>query len=327
MDFIITSSPYHPTISLSLMSFVPFTTPWQQWSETAVEWDTYKELDLRLVHHISSLLSLPIPTPHVLSPAPSLETPVSSPLSIATTLVNTPADTRPVFHQDHTASYPTWVIPRNPHLGPPMKATPETVCFHCHALRHLHVDCPDYECPNCHQWTPGHPQYHCLRNFCSFCWHFSHMPYYCPDQWCALCDDPGHVIANCPFSEDPSSGVIFNNGDPKGIWSCSGGANLQRGYCYNMWSGPYFLYYSFITIILRFTFDVYTFSYILCQLLLLHSLVNLFYLSSMLPSLYDEHFLPTAMTSHLASFSLLVITILNCSTTFYCLVHVHCRTV
>ena len=30
-------------------------------------------------------------------------------------------------------------------------------------------------------------------------------------------DDPGHVVSNCPFSEDPSQGVIFNEGDPKGL--------------------------------------------------------------------------------------------------------------
>ena len=42
-------------------------------------------------------------------------------------------------------------------------------------------------------------------------------PHYCPDRLCTLCNDPGHVITNCPFSEDPSSDVIFNNGDPEGI--------------------------------------------------------------------------------------------------------------
>ena len=200
----------------------------------AVERDAYEESDLRLVHHISTLLPLPIPTPCAPSPALSLETPALSPLSIATTLIDTPTDTHPAFHQDHTTSYPTWVIPRHPCLGPPMETTLETVCFHCHVFRHLCVDCPDYECPNCHQHALGHPQYRCLHNFCSFCQPFSHMPRYCLDQQCALCNDPGHVVTDCPFLEDPSSGVIFNDGGPKGIWSCPGGTSLQRGYCYSM---------------------------------------------------------------------------------------------
>ena len=42
---------------------------------TVVEWDAYKESDLRLVNHISSLpLVLPIPTPCAPSPTLSLET-------------------------------------------------------------------------------------------------------------------------------------------------------------------------------------------------------------------------------------------------------------
>ena len=101
----------------------------------AVERDAYEESDLRLVHCISP--PLPVPTPHAPSPTVSLETPTSSPLSIATILIDTPADIRPAFHQNHTTSYSTRVAPRDPHLGLPMEATPETVCFHCHALGHL----------------------------------------------------------------------------------------------------------------------------------------------------------------------------------------------
>ena len=163
------------------------------------------------------MITIPIPTPSA-PPATSLETPTSSPLSVATTLVNDLADPHPTFHQNHVASYPTWIIPWDPHLGPTMATTQETVCFHCHALGHLCVDCPDYECSNCRRCAPGHPQYRCLQNYCSFCWHFSHLPCYCPDKQCALCDDPGHIIADCPFLEDSSSGVFFNDGDPEGLW-------------------------------------------------------------------------------------------------------------
>ena len=30
-------------------------------------------------------------------------------------------------------------------------------------------------------------------------------------------DDPGHIVSDCPFLEDPSQGVIFNEGDPEGL--------------------------------------------------------------------------------------------------------------
>ena len=78
---------------------------------SAVEWDTYEESDLRLVNHISSPTpALPIPAPSVPSIV-SLETPTSSPLSTTATLIDDPADPCPTFHQNHTASYPTQVIP------------------------------------------------------------------------------------------------------------------------------------------------------------------------------------------------------------------------
>ena len=129
---------------------------------TVVEQDAYEESDLRLVNHI--LLPppvLPIPAPHAPSLTSSLETLVTSPLSTTTTLIDIPADPRRPFHQGCTASYPTQVAPQDPCLGPEPTASVETVCFNCHITGHFHVDCPEYECPNCHQCTPGHPQYHC----------------------------------------------------------------------------------------------------------------------------------------------------------------------
>ena len=144
---------------------------------SAVEWEAYEESDLRSVDHISSPTpALPIPTPSTPSSAASLETPVLSPLSTTTTLIDDPTDPCPIFDQNHTTSYPTWVIPQDPCLGPPMAMTAETICFHCHTMVHLCVNCPEYECPNCHQCTPGHPQYHCLHNYCSFCHRFGHTP-------------------------------------------------------------------------------------------------------------------------------------------------------
>ena len=110
---------------------------------TALERDTYEEADLRLVNHISSPPHLPVPPPH--APSPTESTPVSSPLSTTTTLIDTPADPRPAFHQNHTASYPTCVIPRDPCLGPESSASLEDHCFHCHATEHFHVDCLEYE--------------------------------------------------------------------------------------------------------------------------------------------------------------------------------------
>ena len=75
---------------------------------TAIEWDAYKESDLRLVNCISSPLPvLPIPAQCMPSPALSLKTLVSSALLTATTLLDVPTDPRPAFHQGHTASYPT----------------------------------------------------------------------------------------------------------------------------------------------------------------------------------------------------------------------------
>ena len=76
---------------------------------TAPEHDTYEESDLRLVNHISSPPHLPVPPPH--APSPTESTPASSPLSTTTTLIEMPADPCPAFHQNHTASYPTRVIP------------------------------------------------------------------------------------------------------------------------------------------------------------------------------------------------------------------------
>ena len=62
-----------------------------------------------------------------------------------------------------------------------------------------------------------------------FCCHFSHLMWYCPDWLYALCDNLGHIITDCPFSEDPSQGVIFNDRDPDRLWSCPSGTSLQRG--------------------------------------------------------------------------------------------------
>ena len=218
---------------------------------TAVEWDAYEESDLRLLNCISSPPPvLPIPAPCMPSPASSLETPVSSPQSTTTTLLDIPADPHPAFHHSSTASYPTQGAPRDPHLGPEPTVTSETHCFHCHITGHCCVHCPEYECPNCCQWAPGHPQYYCIRNYCSFCHRFGHNPQYCPDRLCALCNDPGHVITDCPISEDTSSGVIFNDGDPEGIWSCTGGTSLRRGYCYCTRIRPYILPFSFVTVVL-----------------------------------------------------------------------------
>ena len=185
---------------------------------TAVEQDAYKESDLRLVNCISSPPPvLPVPAPHAPSPTPSLETPVSSLLSTTTTLMDDPTDPCPAFHQGCTTSYPTQVAPRDPCLGPEPTVTNETHCFNYHIMGHFRVNCPEYEYPNCCQCAPGHPQYCCAHNYCSFCCHFGHTPCYCLDHLCALCNDPGHAVTDCPFSEDPSSGVIFNEGDPEGL--------------------------------------------------------------------------------------------------------------
>ena len=76
---------------------------------TAIERDTYEESDLRLVNRLSSPPHLPVPPPR--APSPTASTPTSSPLSTTTTLVDESADSRPAFHQNHTASYPTHVVP------------------------------------------------------------------------------------------------------------------------------------------------------------------------------------------------------------------------
>ena len=190
----------------------------------AVERDAYEESDLRLVDRQPLQLPpfvLPIPVPHSPSPTLSLDDPIPSLQSTTATLLNVPsdipADTRPAFHQGCMASNPTRVACCDPHLGSEPIATAETHCFQCLATGHFHVDCPEYECPCCRQQAPGHPQYCCIRNYCTFCWCFTHLARYCPDRRCALCDTPNHLLADCPFVEDPSSGVIFNEGDPKGL--------------------------------------------------------------------------------------------------------------
>ena len=191
---------------------------------TAVERDAYEESDLRLVDHQLLQLPpvvLPVPTPHPPSPTLSLDDPTPSPQSTTAMLLDVPSDiyidTRPAFHQGRTASYPTRVAPRDPRLGPEPLVDAMTRCFQCHATGHFHVNCPEYECPCCCQRAPGHPQYHCTQNYCTFCCHLAHLAQDCPDRCCALCDAPNHLLVNCPFVEDPSSGIIFNDGDPEGL--------------------------------------------------------------------------------------------------------------
>ena len=174
---------------------------------------------MRLINRlVFPLFILPVPAPHSPSPTePTNNDPIPSPQSTSLTLVDKPTNLHPVFHQGHTASYPTQVAPCNPRLGPQPIATAATVCFQCHNQGHFRVDCPEYEYPHCHQHAPGHLQYHCSCNYCSFCQRFGHLSHVCPDQQCTLCDNPGHIIGNCPFSEDPSQGVIFNEEDPEGL--------------------------------------------------------------------------------------------------------------
>ena len=75
---------------------------------TTIEQDAYEESDLRLVNCISSPPPvLPVPTPCAPSPTPSLKTPMSSPLSAATTLLDDPTNPHPTFQQGCTTSYPT----------------------------------------------------------------------------------------------------------------------------------------------------------------------------------------------------------------------------
>ena len=157
------------------------------------------------------------PVPPPCAPSPTTSTPTSSPLSTTTTLIDVPADLHPAFHQNHTASYPTHVVPRDPCLGPELTASTTDHCFQCHITGHFRINCPEYECPNCCQHALGHPQYRCNHNYCSFCQCFGHTPRYCPDRLCTLCNNPSHIVTDCPFLEDPNSRVIFNNGDLEGL--------------------------------------------------------------------------------------------------------------
>ena len=75
---------------------------------------------MRLINCLASPpFVLPVPAPHSPTPTePADDDPIPSPQSTSLTLIDELADLCPAFHQGHTASYPTRVVPRDARLGP-----------------------------------------------------------------------------------------------------------------------------------------------------------------------------------------------------------------
>ena len=207
----ITTSVLDEPITEVALTLLPISPPWSPSSSSR-----------SLAFHISSQ---PIPPTETLAPKSGFSW--ENTLLTASFVARSP-------QKRQIMAFPTQTLPQ---VYQPLPTTPSTQCFLCHNLGHYQENCPNYQCPHCHEMAPGHPSHLCMWTQCTFCQHWGHSDQVCPQRLCRDCDQPGHLSDDCPFMNLSPEQAAHIFGDRTPLWWVMTGVNWTHAWSSSVWEG------------------------------------------------------------------------------------------